>query len=64
MERALSTVEEITREVPRITRTIYRKKTRNPVDLACPPLASPQAELRARTPAGARSGGLFSTEKD
>jgi hypothetical protein len=36
VERTLSTVEEMTREVPRITKTIYRKETRNPVDLVNP----------------------------
>jgi hypothetical protein len=36
MERTLSIVEEMIREVYRVTKTIYRKKTKNPVDLVNP----------------------------
>jgi hypothetical protein len=36
MEKTLSTIEEMTREISRITKTIYRKKKKNPVDLVNP----------------------------
>jgi hypothetical protein len=36
MEGTLSTVENMIREVPRIARTIHRKKRKYPVDLVNP----------------------------
>jgi hypothetical protein len=36
VEKALSTIEEVTHKVCKITRTIYRKKKKNPVDLVNP----------------------------